>query len=253
MAKLKIINRFGITPNEILNSTALSWKAKGLYWYIQSKPENRDFAVNRISKETKDGKDGTTSGIKELEDAGYLVRRKYKNDKGQWDTEYTLYDQPITENPEPENPATENPEINKKINTNKEEEKSNNIIMVENVFDYKIAEDFLNAHIENETPWVLYKLKNIPREEIIKSFAGGVEKLQRLDGYNEKQIEFIINYIIENTPQQNPGKGFYRINQIQTIDKLRTKNKEGIPYFIALIDQAKEYFTTKKQVWTLEI
>lgn len=68
MAKLKIVNRYGITPNEVLNNKNLSWKAKGLYGYIQSKPEDWDFAVNRITEDAKDGRDGTANGLKELED-----------------------------------------------------------------------------------------------------------------------------------------------------------------------------------------
>lgn len=69
MAKLKIVNRYGITPNNVLNNNNLTWKAKGLYAYIQSKPDDWEFAVNRISKDAKDGRDSTGGGVKELEDA----------------------------------------------------------------------------------------------------------------------------------------------------------------------------------------
>jgi len=69
MGKLIIKNRFGVTPHEVLLNKTLSWKAKGLYGYIQSKPEDWDFAVSRMAKDSKDAKDGTASGIKELEEA----------------------------------------------------------------------------------------------------------------------------------------------------------------------------------------
>lgn len=268
MAKLKIVNRYGITPNEVLNNKGLTWKAKGLYGYIQSKPEDWEFAVSRITNDAKDGRDGTASGIQELEDLGYLRRRKFKNDKGQWDIEYTLYDQPITENPErledetitenplTENPSTENPETNKERFTNKEIIKKEIIIKEEinkNSFDYLISYKFLEAHIKNQTPGVLYKLKVKSEEEVLKSFAGAVEKLKRIDKYTEDQIKFIIDYLIENNKQDNPGQNFYWLDQIQTIDKLREKNKEKIPYFVVLIDPAKKYFISKKSVWTLEI
>jgi hypothetical protein len=66
MAKLHIKNRYGVTPQEVLNHRDLSWKAKGLYGYIQSKPENWEYAIERF--EGKDGKDSTRAGVRELED-----------------------------------------------------------------------------------------------------------------------------------------------------------------------------------------
>lgn len=59
-------------PNKIINSDRLSWKAKALWIYINSKPEAYDFAVERIIKETKDGEKATRSGLKELVENGLL-------------------------------------------------------------------------------------------------------------------------------------------------------------------------------------
>lgn len=130
MAKLKITNRYGITPNIVLNNTDLTLKAKGLYAYIQSKPETWDFAVSRIAYDNKDGIDGINTGLKELEKVGLLERRKFRTGRGHWDIEYILYEEPtIRENPQPatigenptsENPTSEKPETNKEGNTNKE-------------------------------------------------------------------------------------------------------------------------------------
>jgi len=144
MPKLKVANRFGIIPNALLNDPNISWKAKGLFGYLQSKPDDWDFAVNRIAQDAKDGRDGTTNGLVELEKHGYLHREKFKNERGQWDIEYTLFDTPsvclikvwgtetITENtertkeetmtdfPSTDFPSTENTETNKERNTKKE-------------------------------------------------------------------------------------------------------------------------------------
>ena len=118
--KLVVKNRYWITPNDILNNDKLSWKAKWLFWYLQSKPENWDFAVERIQIDSKDWREATNNGIKELEDLWYLVRNKYQNSRWQWEWEYILYETPIADYPSTENPSTENPQINKEINTNKE-------------------------------------------------------------------------------------------------------------------------------------
>lgn len=144
MPKLKVSNRFGIIPNALLNDPNISWKAKWLFGYLQSKPDEWDFAVNRIVNDAKDGRDGTTNGLIELEKFGYLHRSKFKNEKGQWDIEYTLFDTPslcliavgpletMTENTErpteetmtdyplTEKPLTENTETNKERDTKKE-------------------------------------------------------------------------------------------------------------------------------------
>jgi hypothetical protein len=92
MAKLIIRNRYGTAPDALLRRRDLSWKAKGLYVYIQSKPEDWDFAIERM--EGSDGKDSTRAGIRELENHGYLLRRKVRQNDGTWDIQYTLFESP---------------------------------------------------------------------------------------------------------------------------------------------------------------
>ena len=135
MAKLHIKNRYWVTPQEVLNHRWLSWKSKGLYGYIQSKPENWDFAISRF--EGKDWKDSTQSWVWELEQFWYLHREKKRQPDGTWDIEYTLYESPednpnqggkpvtvstptMEENPPTENPATDNPPTIKDIYTKTE-------------------------------------------------------------------------------------------------------------------------------------
>lgn len=93
MAKTNVAKdtTFGTTPNHLLNDKNISLKAKGLYTFIQSKPNNWAFSAERITLQTKDGLDGVKTALKELESHGYLTRRKFKNEKGQWDSEYALH------------------------------------------------------------------------------------------------------------------------------------------------------------------
>jgi len=62
--------------NILLNDKTISWKAKGIYAYIFSKPDAWDFSARRMALDVTDGRDGTLSGIKELEQAGYITREK---------------------------------------------------------------------------------------------------------------------------------------------------------------------------------
>ncbi len=76
---------FTQVPNYIIeDDDRLSWKAKGIYLYLVSRPDKWDYYIQDIINRSKDGKDAVKSGIKELEKYGYLKRKKVKNEKGQF-------------------------------------------------------------------------------------------------------------------------------------------------------------------------
>ena len=116
MGKLIIKNRYGTIPNDLLNSIHISFKAKGMYAFIQSKPDNWEFSAERISKQVKEGLPSVISALKELENFGYLVRNRYQNNKGFWVVDYLLYEIPIEENLITGKPNEENPNIGKPSN-----------------------------------------------------------------------------------------------------------------------------------------
>lgn len=147
MAKLIVDGRFGVIPSCLINDRSVSFKAKGLYAYIQSKPENWDFSADRIASQTKESVDAIRTGLKELEKAGYLLRTKYQQDiTGHWKVEYTLYSVPTMENPSQENPTLENPSLEnpqtlvKKKNSKKDYSNK----------DYMVVSEFENILIEKE-------------------------------------------------------------------------------------------------------
>lgn len=67
---------FAQVKNEVLSNPDLSLKAKGLFALLYSKPDNWDFSGERLSKETKDGEKAIWSGLRELEEHGYLSRQR---------------------------------------------------------------------------------------------------------------------------------------------------------------------------------
>jgi hypothetical protein len=129
MAKIIIKNRYGVVPNALLNSTELSFRAKGVYAYIQSKPDGWEFSAERISAQSKEGLTAVRMALKELEDTGYLTRVKQRSQKGYLNYEYQLFDSPIEVSPTLENPTLENPTLeiptleNQTTYSNKEESK----------------------------------------------------------------------------------------------------------------------------------
>ncbi|MDE2016023.1 MAG: hypothetical protein KGJ89_05480 [Patescibacteria group bacterium] len=106
MAKLRIISNYGVAPIEVLNSTALTWRAKGMFTYLQSKPDNWRFSIERIKKDSPSGKQEVRSALHELEEAGFLVRVATKApETGKW----TGYDYELRESPSSTWPTTGRP------------------------------------------------------------------------------------------------------------------------------------------------
>jgi len=75
-----------MVANEVLKDKNLSFKAKGMYAYLFSKPDEWDFSSNRMTLETKDGRKSIMAMLRELEENGYLQREKLPSGK----MEYTL-------------------------------------------------------------------------------------------------------------------------------------------------------------------
>lgn len=62
----------------------LSLKAKGIWAYMKSKPANWDFSAKRIAIDNKDETKSVQRGMRELEDCGYLSKRKLGNGRVQY-------------------------------------------------------------------------------------------------------------------------------------------------------------------------
>ena len=85
--------------NHHLQDRNLSLKAKGLLTLILSLPPDWDMTLKGLVSLSGDGVDSVRSGIQELEKAGYLRRSRSRNNLGQLlCTEYTIYEQAVTEN-----------------------------------------------------------------------------------------------------------------------------------------------------------
>lgn len=97
MAKIKKVYDRGFTviDNLVLNDELLSWKAKGLFCYLWSQADEWNFYVKEVAKHSKGGKDQVTTGLEELEKAGYLLRNRQRNELGQLkNNEWLLSDHP---------------------------------------------------------------------------------------------------------------------------------------------------------------
>lgn len=110
---------YTVMTNHHLKNRALSLKAKGLLSVILSLPEDWDYTLKGLAYISKEGIDAIREAIRELECAGYIVRNRSRNEKGQLGgAEYIIYEkphQPVTENPTQADNGTSNPLHSKRL------------------------------------------------------------------------------------------------------------------------------------------
>lgn len=194
MSKLYIENRYGQTPNDLLNNEGISLKAKGLFAFLQSKPENWSFSIQRISVQLVEGKFAIREAIQELEKYGYLVRKPTKNKEGQWSGyDYILNDKPVQFPVIPETGTTDNPTtvncdtISKKDNSNKD-------IVINSITsseDKPRTQELLNLFYKELNPNI--KFNN-------KTMRGDAEWL--VSNYPWEKIEAMVFYCKEHQGEQ---------------------------------------------------
>ena len=105
---------YTIMSNYHLNDKELSLKAKGLLSLMLSLPDNWDYTTRGLAAICKEGVDGIRATVRELEDAGYIIRCRVRDKSGlMHGMEYTVFEQP--QKPEPEKPVQAEPEREKPV------------------------------------------------------------------------------------------------------------------------------------------
>ena len=174
---------FTMMSNVGLKDDRLSFKAKGLLAYMLSLPDDWVFYEEEITKHAADGKQSVRTGLKELQQFGYLAKSQSR-EKGKFGkVDWILYDEPEnvdtkvflpqTEKRSTDNPPTENRPLlstnntkylNKQINTANQD---------------SLVADF-------EKLWKLYPNKKGNKNTALKSYKkalkGGATNKQIQDG-----------------------------------------------------------------------
>ncbi len=100
---------YTVMSNFHLKDTTLSLKAKGLLSMFLSFPEDWNYNTRGLAAICKEGVEAIGNTIKELEKAGYIVRRQLRGANGRiTDTEYIIYEQP--QEPDADGPDTTPPD-----------------------------------------------------------------------------------------------------------------------------------------------
>ena len=137
---------FTVMSNHHLRDKTISLKAKGLLSQILSLPDDWDYTLRGLATINKESIDAVRTAIHELEAAGYVIRSRVRDERGQLrGCDYFVYEYPHTEDSNVENcadfsapPALETPvsdsttqenptQLNKEI-PNKEKQNTNLIL-----------------------------------------------------------------------------------------------------------------------------
>ena len=132
-------SNYTVMSNVHLRDKRLSYKTRGLLSTILSLPDTWDYSVKGLATLSRDGMDAVKSGLRELEETGYLMRTRERDESGRLGKMvYTIYEcprnttqdpmfdhptqgKPTVENPAQANPMKVNPNQLNKEGTNTEE------------------------------------------------------------------------------------------------------------------------------------
>jgi len=196
--KRKFKNNFTQVPNFIIKDERLSHRAKGIYLHLVSKPDNWVYYVSEIIKSSKDGRESTRNGLKELEKYGYLIRVKSKDKHGHysgWD--YYIYDEPRVGIPVPrETPPSEKPSVgenppNNTKPTNTHFSKTDCKCETREEFRNYIRENFINKDLLNT------RINNSEKTYILSVDPVGRLYDKRGTSFNSKQSLILWDTLFE--------------------------------------------------------
>ena len=187
-----------------LRDPNLSNKARGLLSTMLSLPEDWDYTTRGLAKICKDGVDGITAQLKELEQYGYLIRHRIRDSNGRIvDMEYVIYERPHTASPDTEMPYMVKPDMGlprletpAQINIDKRiTDESNTDLSITHSIPSDAARPSVLAALEAKRKETEYRDMDVYRE-IIKENIGYEYLLSDLP-YDHDRLEEILELLVE--------------------------------------------------------
>jgi len=143
-------DNYTVMSNYHLRDRRLSYKAKGLLSFMLSLPDDWDYSINGLVSISKESIRSIRSILKELQDNNYLIINKVKNEKGQFEYEYLIYEKPDIRFVDMDNPHMEN---DTQINTNNKDKHDKQI--------NPILKELISRNFINENDLEIYKYNNL--------------------------------------------------------------------------------------------
>ena len=209
---------YTVMANHHLKNRDLTLKAKGLLSVMLSLPDDWDFTLKGLARINREGIDAIREGIRELEQAGYVMRHRVRDERGKLrGNEYVIYERPqlpasdcpaqekpALVNPTLDNPTQENPTLEKPTLENPMQ------LNTQGTSTYSPNTYVPNTHAENPNPSNPYpSFRQTPAQE-----TDGVMELMDAvrsqigydciaDRFNRERLDEIVELITEILASQS--------------------------------------------------
>ena len=252
--------------NHHLKNKELSLKAKGLLSQMLSLPEDWDYTLKGLSLINRESVDAIREAVRELEQAGYIIRTRERNDKGQLKgSDYTIFERPTNQNepPDRQKPALENPTLGKPVKGNATLD-SPTLENQTQLNTYRTSPDLLKTEPENidsENPYLITSspvpsaLIGWDRTEKDEAFhfrdavKDSIEYDCIVQRYNRDRLDEIVDIIVETLCSQRPyinvAGDDYPAPLVK--DKLLKLNSSHIAYVFECLDKNTTYIRNIKK------
>ena len=218
--------RFTTVDNTVLNDPELSWKAKGLFVYLWSQADEWDFYETEVVKHSTDGLSSLKSGLKELEEQGYLKRERQRDDKGHFkENNWILSENPILENRMLDNPILENSTLTNTNNNNTNNNNNNITTTTTEPTEIGSIYEFWESNVGSLSPYLYEEIRAIyedwsevskqPKAMILESIKMALDKGVR----NISYIKTILKRWYDNR--------VYSLKDLEKDQEQFEKNKES--------------------------
>lgn len=208
-------DNFTILDNTFLRDPELSFKAKGLMSWMLSCPDNWDFTVAGIVSCAKESRDAIRGMLKELEDAGYLVREFGREKSGKYGVNYELVEKPVRKNRSGKTVTDDQPQIStikSNTKTGKKEKERKKGELPEPTVKVKGYKELISSLVENTTvqeKLLEYVYSKCSKERYLKNVQVEVlvNQLVKLSEKPEEQIKIIKQSLLKG------WNGFYALKK----------------------------------------
>lgn len=246
---------YTVMSNYHFKDKKISWKAKGLISTMLSLPEDWDYSIKGLEAMGPDGNKSVRSGLKELEENGYLTRTAIRDEKGiirDWD--YTIYENPLENpnwskefaevlNPDVQKGQVDSPDVQKahveeghvekahvekdiQLNTNILNTKDINLLKNKDKLDKDIDIFYTqeNKKILAETNMLIQKGYITKEDEQLEEYNKTIE-LALMD-YRQDQVYRVIKYILEHLESNIINKfAYFSTSLYQNLAKVDKQEK----------------------------
>lgn len=214
-------SNYTVMSNYHLDDRSLSLKARGLLATMLRLPDDWDYTIAGLSTKCREGRDAIQNTLNELIEAGYIIRRRSRNENGSFTgIEYIVYEQPQpkADGQQPEETAPEDtpdesaapypsfPDM-AKSDAGKRQQPSTNIPSTK-LTNTPIApkRGQRRAPIEHESnaykgaqyldAKICARLPDKPPadEATLQRWAADIERIHRIDGYEWELISRVLAY-----------------------------------------------------------